>query len=257
MITIFKKLRNSKVGENNVRHYFFYALGELFLVVVGILIALQINNWNENRKDGIRELGLIESLITDLRNDKMTLEFLLEFNENKVKGLDSLLALHSRDLRNPDHKDAFYLLNSRYLMSVGNFRPITRTWGLLESTGGLSVIQKDVANRLSVFQQALKAMQNQGVYMENAVFDTFDLTAQLIPLFYLNDTDYFKDGKLTDMALPEIQQNEAVLLTYFNKVNFARSVLNFYISDAYLKGHLQRTEDLISFLEETYAIGEN
>ena len=50
MIKFFRKIRHKLLSENRVSKYILYAIGEIVLVVVGILIALQINNWNENKK---------------------------------------------------------------------------------------------------------------------------------------------------------------------------------------------------------------
>lgn len=49
MLTFFKRIRSSLLMDNQFRKYFYYAIGEIFLVVIGILIALQINNWNTKR----------------------------------------------------------------------------------------------------------------------------------------------------------------------------------------------------------------
>jgi hypothetical protein len=51
MIQFFRKIRYSLMNQNQTGRYLKYAIGEIILVVIGILIALQINNWNETRKD--------------------------------------------------------------------------------------------------------------------------------------------------------------------------------------------------------------
>ena len=51
MIKIFRSIRKKLIEQDKVRKYLLYAIGEIFLVVVGILIALQVNNWNENRSN--------------------------------------------------------------------------------------------------------------------------------------------------------------------------------------------------------------
>ena len=53
MIPFFRRIRKKMADDNKPLKYFRYAIGEIVLVVIGILIAVQINNWNENRKDSI------------------------------------------------------------------------------------------------------------------------------------------------------------------------------------------------------------
>ena len=56
MITIFRRVRKKLIEQDNVRKYLFYAIGEILLVVAGILIALQVNNWNEAAKHYTRNV---------------------------------------------------------------------------------------------------------------------------------------------------------------------------------------------------------
>jgi hypothetical protein len=62
MINLFRKKRDSSLHENNLRKYFKYAFGEIILVMVGILLALQVTTWNEYRKDRIKEKVLLQQL---------------------------------------------------------------------------------------------------------------------------------------------------------------------------------------------------
>ena len=55
MIKFFRKIRQQLLIENKTGKYFKYAIGEIVLVVIGILIALQINNWNEARKQNLKQ----------------------------------------------------------------------------------------------------------------------------------------------------------------------------------------------------------
>ncbi len=80
MIKFFLRIRRNLVAENKFTKYLIYAIGEIILVVIGILIALQINNWNENRKNSNKE----NAILTNIHK---------EFQQNR-KQLDSVVAQH-------------------------------------------------------------------------------------------------------------------------------------------------------------------
>ena len=69
MLTLLRKLRKSMINSSKINKYVVYALGEIALVVIGILIALQINNWNEWRKDRIRENIILNDLVKNIENN--------------------------------------------------------------------------------------------------------------------------------------------------------------------------------------------
>jgi len=68
MIHIFHKIRRQLLDENKIGRYLKYAIGEIILVVIGILIALQVNNWNEGRKKS-RDINM---MLFELKNDLIT-----------------------------------------------------------------------------------------------------------------------------------------------------------------------------------------
>ncbi len=104
MIKFFRKIRQKLLTENKFRKYLIYAIGEIVLVVIGILIALQINNWNEHRKLKVKELKSLQELRSDLvqnLNDmrvniasfkicKNSNEIIIYNIENNIKYNDSL-----------------------------------------------------------------------------------------------------------------------------------------------------------------------
>ena len=78
MIKFFRKIRQKLLTENKISKYLLYAFGEIILVVIGILIALQINNWNEDRKDQIRLKNHYKELLDELNNDENNLKQIIE-----------------------------------------------------------------------------------------------------------------------------------------------------------------------------------
>ena len=69
MIKFFRRIRGKLLSEGKTGKYFKYAIGEIVLVVIGILIALQINNWNESRKDYAKSRNYLSEILKDLKGD--------------------------------------------------------------------------------------------------------------------------------------------------------------------------------------------
>lgn len=74
MIKFFRRIRQRVIAENEFSKYLIYATGEIFLVVVGILIALQVHNTNENRKQRIEEIKILKEIKNNLITTKNTLK---------------------------------------------------------------------------------------------------------------------------------------------------------------------------------------
>ena len=84
--------------KNKTGTYLKYAIGEIVLVVIGILIALSINNWNETRKTRIVELELLQNIQTDLIESKKSIENMVIRNSNQLKKYKRLLYSVKNDL---------------------------------------------------------------------------------------------------------------------------------------------------------------
>jgi hypothetical protein len=91
MIKFFRKIRQNLVMENKTGKYFKYAIGEIVLVVIGILIALQINNWNEAHKSKVIETQLLKQMKSDLQSNLNDVEFNLRIQDTVVLSANILL----------------------------------------------------------------------------------------------------------------------------------------------------------------------
>ncbi len=92
MIKFFRNIRKKLLNEGKTSKYFKYAIGEIVLVVIGILIALQINNWNEHRKEQIREKKLLYSLKEDFQATKSNLLESLDYYPELMERLEKQLS---------------------------------------------------------------------------------------------------------------------------------------------------------------------
>ena len=107
MINLFRKIRRKLASENKFLQYSRYAIGEILLVVIGILIALQINTWNNGRINLKKEQLYLSEIKTSLIQDTLTLNEVLEFNKNKVKLVNGLMGMFSDSLNNQQRYSIF------------------------------------------------------------------------------------------------------------------------------------------------------
>ncbi len=92
MIPFFRKLRQKLLKENRVTRYLIYAVGEIILVMIGILLALAVNNLNENSKDRIKEQKVLQELKTLFEENIVQLEDKILIRENIIKKAGEVLS---------------------------------------------------------------------------------------------------------------------------------------------------------------------
>ena len=123
--------------KNKTGKYFKYAVGEIVLVVIGILIALSINNWNEERKNKIKESVYLQGIKSDLALDVKYIQFLIPRNNTRTQNyatLDSLVKLKSNKIFEIDFSEIFSLSRQ-----IGTFYPRVGSYSSLisENSAGL------------------------------------------------------------------------------------------------------------------------
>ena len=100
--------------------YYKYAIGEIFLVVLGILIALSINNWNEERKNNLIEKNIIKNIVEDLKLDSIHITKSLNEVRSQLKVVDEIISMSLS-------KGVIEDYNSIGLLRFSSdFRPITQ-----------------------------------------------------------------------------------------------------------------------------------
>jgi len=101
MISFFKKIREKLLSEGKTGKYVKYAIGEIVLVVIGILIALQINNWNEHRLTNEAVKTYLDNLKQELKNDQEILSNSIEWHSFKFHSMKYLLEMEGSNLYDP------------------------------------------------------------------------------------------------------------------------------------------------------------
>ncbi len=116
--------------DNKPLKYMRYAIGEIVLVVIGILIALQVNNWNETRKSKIFEKEILEQIRANLIRDKAILTNINVNNNNAINSSNKILSLENSEINKDSIK---YWLGD--IIQFDRFQPLTNAYEVLKSKG--------------------------------------------------------------------------------------------------------------------------
>lgn len=138
---LFNGIRQALLRQGRVTRYLTYAVGEILLVVIGILIALQINTSNENRKLSNQEDLYINRLIAENSNDVTTLLAEIE----RLTANNEKIAAFTDAIKDSDASDSLLVLRTQDFVIYGQtypqFNPSKSTYEDLSSTGNLSIIK--------------------------------------------------------------------------------------------------------------------
>ena len=91
MIKFFRKIRQNLLSEGKTGKYFKYAIGEIVLVMIGILLALQVNNWNQRLKNEELSKLYYSDFISEVSSDISTLNSRIVWNEKIMQNVSSII----------------------------------------------------------------------------------------------------------------------------------------------------------------------
>ena len=139
MIKLFRKIRHDLLSEGNTGKYLKYAIGEIILVVIGILIALQINNWNENRKEKKQELKQLKALKLEFDKNLISFDSIFNHHIENERATQSLMRANGKNYN-------IETLDSLYLKTIYNynFDPSRGIYNSLINSGQIELISNEL-----------------------------------------------------------------------------------------------------------------
>ncbi|MRH99645.1 hypothetical protein GH721_03775 [Kriegella sp. EG-1] len=157
MIKFFRHIRQRLLSENKFSKYLLYAVGEIVLVVIGILIALSINNWNENRKLNEKREKYYQQVIIDLKNDKeyaVSLKSAFETNLRSYKD-------YGKSFKEPGLNATKTLQNLRNINYYTVFMDFeSNTINNLIDSGDIGLLPQEINNDLTTYLGSQNKMIN-------------------------------------------------------------------------------------------------
>lgn len=189
MIKFFKKIRFELLENNKTGKYLKYAIGEILLVIIGILIAVSINGWNEDRKGKIEEQSILKDLKQEVAMNLEALELTTGENEKSFEAAKAMRALF-RDREAYDK-----MPDSTFLSMVGkmntNYTYDPRN-GILNSIISSGQINQLSNKELKYLLASLKDMTT------DALEDSKKIEEQRDPLWHsiFENARVYEDGKI-------------------------------------------------------------
>ena len=201
MLKFFRRIRQTLLSENKFSKYFLYAIGEIVLVVIGILLALQINNWNEARKEAESQQKLFANLKIDFENRLNELEEFYVSKNQAIKNIARLNTIISESENGFDKEEVTQLL----AYQLNNFM-FNEDFKLLEgvfNTGLINDIKNEVLKRkLIEWPQLVEEMLEEQRIFQN------DNTTKYGPLLekYISNRRLYEHFKFRNYTLPKGNQ---------------------------------------------------
>tara|TARA_R100000935_G_scaffold8302_7_gene17536 strand:+ start:165386 stop:166177 length:792 start_codon:yes stop_codon:yes gene_type:complete len=246
MIKFFQKIRQRLIAEGRFSKYLLYALGEIILVVIGILIALQINNYNEQRKARVTENIFYEDILLDLEKDDEKLDYYKHFCSKRIEYLDTLLT---------------YVRNPQKTMGIEKFgkyvEPIfyseqpninDATFESAKSAGTFSAISdKTLLKDLSEYYSDFMLIKNNFNSLERFVENQFEPIMYSLPEGYMDENTgdlVINQSDVTEFykKIASVQDNRNITYNY-------QDVLNYPRMENYIIGDMGRTYNALGKIE--------
>ena len=193
MIKFFRNIRKKLLRENRVSKYLVYALGEIVLVVIGILIALQINNWNEWKKERKKEEKILMQVKNNISDSIERWERLLSISDDICKSYDIVVEAKQHNLPFQDTLQEHFRRASwiAYNWSTGHS---TSSFEALKNMG-FDIIQNDSLSNLiiEVFDNHIVRVQRQyELEHTNSPYNEYLATNVRALIEDFNNTNYVK-----------------------------------------------------------------
>lgn len=177
MLKFFRRIRQKLIDEGNLKRYLIYAIGEILLVVVGILLALQINNWNEDRISQNEIKSLISAFKKENLKNSESLKSRIERSQEKRMAMLELLSIIGPHSENHQKEK----VNELVYASIGGtiFDPLTIAINNLQESGKMNQIKNDSLRQLfALWQSKMKFIKNAEARYGDRLF------SQILPYLY-------------------------------------------------------------------------
>ena len=162
MIKFFRKIRYNLMSENKTGKYFKYAVGEIVLVVIGILIALQINNWNQDQNDKRAGIEIYKNLQRTLKQDSIAVQNIINLQNKSLVAQKTVFQNDINDLGISMTKQSLDSLLKDIMFGAFSFYPKNGIYNLIVSNNEMDLLEStEIKNALTnLYEYQYKRYEN-------------------------------------------------------------------------------------------------
>ncbi len=215
MFRFFRKLRGTALMESRLVRYFLYALGEIALVVIGILIALYLDEQKDYREDRRQELVYLQDLERDLQRNLEELDRVIVKSGNILAACDTVVAYSKSP---PDKIPEDKLLD--YMQDLMGYTKHATQQGTIEDllgSGKLEVIQNDSIRRaVATWEADMKLSRELEEDAKTAFMSYVEYIDLRLPLYERPDIEKVKRELLPQMLYLNRVTNRAITIDFLN-----------------------------------------
>jgi hypothetical protein len=251
MIKFLRRIRQNLLSEGNAGKYLKYAIGEIFLVVVGILIALQINNWNEKKNEQSIEKDYMQNMLEDLQNDLTIYKNFQKSNSEIYTLIDSIIYGLKSDHRKERVSELSYWTRTVTLKWM-IIHPIDRTYEQMKSSGHLRLVKnKPVSDGISNYYNSLKEFDG---YNEAGMLWAADYVEALGKIFDAQILyKILKERKMQDAKPSDMLTEDPIILNQLmNSLQYFNGALS--LGEVVSLKRQEAAENLIVLIQKTYSL---
>jgi len=203
MIKFFRHIRKSLLMENKTGKYFKYAIGEIILVMIGILLALQVNNWNENRLAKLEEKSILSNLNQEFLQNKEALKNDLKVSDEAYQSgliIMDLIGKSRTELESINTDSILYKT-----VEYNSFNPSENALSDLLQSGRLQILQNEkLKDLLYQWTRILKRTVENFEGFDNKIEN--DVLTYLTTHHSLKDIDYYGTLKWKSKSVLKIDK---------------------------------------------------
>lgn len=252
MIKFFRHIRKSLVGQGKTKKYLLYAVGEIILVVIGILIALQLNTWKENKQNKKIEREYLNGILTNLEQDILVLSSLLKKDTITFKAYTNIL-MPFKDPTIEVYTPAFIGGTIAPSQFTHQFDGNSIVFEDLKSSGKINNIESDEL-RFALLEYYNDSENFSDVHNKNntiinqlkdeAFTDNLDLNSLVEG--YLFKGEWSAQLDPLDLSFFRKDKNDVAVKRFANRVSLMKGLLNVnHLNNDFLIGRSKKLKTLI------------